>query len=127
MQAVRLKTEHLFDPLGIDVPHPVLMWNCEGGMKQTAYEIVTDQWQSGKVNSGVMHAAYPGALLSHERVNWKIRLWDENDAPGEWSEGFFEAGLLQPSDWKAKWISGDYPVNRKKRYPADCFCKEFTF
>ena len=126
MQAVRLKTEHLFDPLGIDVPHPVLMWNCEGGMKQTAYEIVTDQWQSGKVNSGVMHAAYPGALLSRERVNWKIRLWDENDAPGEWSEGFFEAGLLQPSDWKAKWISGDYPVNRKKRYPADCFCKEFT-
>ncbi len=126
MKAFRLKTAHLFDPLGIDVPHPVLMWNCEGGVKQTAYEIVTDHWQSGKVESGVMHAAYPETLVSRERVNWKIRLWDENDTPGEWSEAFFETGLLQASDWKAKWISGDYAVNRKKRYPADCFCKTFT-
>ena len=30
MNAIRLKTEHLFDPLGIDIEHPRLMWNCEG-------------------------------------------------------------------------------------------------
>ena len=29
MKAVRLKTEYLQDPLGIDIPHPRLFWTCE--------------------------------------------------------------------------------------------------
>ena len=40
MQAIRLKTEHLFDPVGVDFSAPRLFWNCEGGKKQTAYQIV---------------------------------------------------------------------------------------
>ena len=56
MNAIRLKTEHLFDPLGIDIQKPRLMWNAEGGVKQKAYEIVTEKWQSGKVESDEMHA-----------------------------------------------------------------------
>ena len=123
MKAIRLKTEHLFDPIGIDVQHPRLSWNCGGGIKQTAYEIVCDQWNSGKVESDVMHAEYPLALGSRERVNWSIRLYDETGAPGEWSEAFFETGLLSPSDFTAKWITGDYVPNRKERYPVDCFRK----
>ena len=123
MKAIRLKTEHLFDPLGIDVQHPRLSWNCEGGTKQTAYEIVCDQWSSGRVESDAMHAEYPLVLASRERVNWKIRLYDETGAPGEWSEAFFETGLLKPSDWQAKWITGDYVPNKKERYPVDCFRK----
>ena len=126
MKAIRLKTEHLFDPLGIDLKHPCLMWNCQGGTKQTAYQIVTDNWDSGKVETGIMHAEYPNELVSRERVNWKIRLWDENGEPGEWSESFFEMGLLEPSDWKAKWITGNYSVNKKERYPVDCFRKVIT-
>ncbi len=126
MKAIRLKTEHLFDPIGIDIPHPRMMWNCEGGTKQTAYRIVTEHWDSGKVESDVMHAEYPMELSSRERVNWKIRLWDENDQPGEWSDAFFEMGLLKPDDWAAKWITGDYTVNKKQRYPVDCFRKTFS-
>ncbi len=123
MKAIRLKTEHLFDPMGIDIPHPRMMWNCEGGIKQTAYEIVTEKWQSGRIESGVMHAEYPLPLASRERVNWKVRLYDENGEPGEWSGAFFETGLLSPSDFTAKWITGDYIPNRKERYPVDCFRK----
>ncbi len=123
MKAIRLKTEHLFDPLGIDIQHPRLSWNCEGGAKQTAYEIECEQWNSGKVQSDAMHAEYPLALGSRERVNWRIRLYDENGEPGEWSEAFFEAGLLNASDFTAKWITGDYVPNRKERYPVDCFRK----
>ena len=126
MIAIRLKTEHLFDPLGIDIRQPRLFWNCEGGVKQTAYQIVTEKWDSGKVESNVMHVEYPLPLVSRERVTWKIRLWDENDEPGEWAEAFFEMGLLDKADWKAKWIAGDYAVNRKQRYPVDCFRKTFT-
>ena len=40
MKTIRLKTEHLVDPVGVDFSAPRLFWNCEGGRKQTAYQIV---------------------------------------------------------------------------------------
>jgi len=104
---------------------PRLMWNCDGGVKQTAYQIVTENWDSGKVASASMHAVYPLPLHSRERVNWRVRLWDENDESGAWSEAFFEMGLLKRTDWTAKWITGDYTPNKKERYPVDCFRKTF--
>ena len=132
MKAVRLKTEYLQDPLGIDIPHPRLFWTCEDGITQSAFQILaaTDGrtvWDSGKVPSGSMHADYPNALASRQRVSWRVRLWDENDDPGAWSsEAFFEMGLLNASDWSALWIAGDYPVRKKQRYPVDCFRKVFS-
>ena len=126
MNAIRLKTEHLFDPLGIDIQKPRLMWNAEGGVKQKAYEIVTEKWQSGKVESDEMHAIYPLPLASRERVTWRVRLWDENDQPGEWAKAFFEMGLLDKKDWTAQWITGDYTPSKKERYPVDCFSKTFA-
>ena len=126
MIATRLRTEYLKDPLGVDMNNPRLTWNCDGGTKQTAYRIVTEKWDTGKVSSSSMHAVYPEKLSSREHVTWKICLWDENDAQGEWSEGFFETGLLGGNDWTAKWITGDYTVNKKERYPVDCFRRSFT-
>ena len=126
MRAIRLKTETLFDPIGIDVKRPRLMWNAEGGKTQTAYQIVTERWDSGKVDSASMQAVYPKELRSRERVVWRVRLWDENGESGEWSEAFFEMGLLEPSDWQAKWVCGDYAVNKKQRYPVDCFSRSFS-
>ena len=131
MNAIRLRTEYLKNPLGIDIPHPRLMWNCEGGRKQTAYQIVCTRgdetvWDSGKVYTDSMRAAYPHALCSGERIAWRVRLWNENDQPGEWAESFFEIGLLRPSDWTAKWITGNYAPSKKRRYPVDCFRKTFT-
>ena len=123
MNAIRLRTEYLKNPLGIDIKHPRLMWNCEGGTKQTAYQIVTENWDSGKVASSSMWAEYPKGLHDRERVCWKIRLWDENDEPGPWNEAFFERGI---STWEAKWITGNYTVNKKTRYPVDCFRKAFS-
>ena len=126
MKAVRLRTEYLKNPMGIDIQKPRLMWNCEDGVKQTAYEIVTDHWASGKVETDTMQAVYPVLLRSRERVTWKVRLWDESGEPGDWAEAFFEMGLLQKNDWQAKWITGNYKVDRKKRYPVDCFRKTFA-
>lgn len=125
MKAVRLRTEYLKNPLGIDIEQPRLMWNCGGGVKQTAYQIVSDSWDSGRVVSDSMQAVYPRELHSRQRVSWKLRLWDENGEPGEWSESFFEMGLLEESDWQAKWITGDYIPNKKERYPVDCFRRVF--
>ena len=132
MKAINLKCEYLINPIGIDIQNPRLMWNCDGGIKQTAYRIVAKSdektvWDSGKVNSSSMYAEYPRKLKSRERVEWTVTLRDENGKEGEPSEtAFFETGLLSASDFTAKWISGKYRVNKKKRYPVDCFKKQFT-
>ena len=123
MKAINLRTEYLANPVGIDIQHPRLMWTCEEGTWQTAYQIVTEKWDSGKVSSSSMHADYPESLSDRERVNWKVRLWDENDHAGEWSKAVFEMGI---SDWKAQWITGDYSPKKNERYPVDCFRRTFT-
>lgn len=61
MKAIRLRTEYLKKPLGIDMEHPRLLWNCEGGKTQTAFQILAETeektvWDSGKVSSASMHA-----------------------------------------------------------------------
>ena len=132
MRAINLKTEYLVNPMGIDIQNPRLMWNCEGGITQTAYRIIAISnektvWDSGKVNSSSMRAEYPCKPKSRERIDWNVTLWDESDREGESSAtAFFETGLLSASDFSAKWISGNYRVNKKTRYPVDCFKKRFN-
>ena len=132
MRAINLKTEYLVNPMGIDIQNPRLMWNCEGGITQTAYRIIAISnektvWDSGKVNSSSMRAEYPRKPKSRERIDWNVTLWDESDREGESSAtAFFETGLLSASDFSAKWISGNYRVNKKTRYPVDCFKKRFN-
>lgn len=135
MRAVNLRTEYLKNPAGIDITAPRFFWNCEDGMVQTARRILAEDeqgnvvWDSGKVNGNQMtHIVYGGRkLLSRDHIVWKVKLWDENGQEGDWSEeAYFEMGLLQPSDWHAKWIAGSYRAVKKKRYPADCFLKTFV-
>ena len=129
MKAVRLRTEYLKEPVGIDLPRPRLQWNCAGSIRQTAYEIVARDdggrllWSSGKVTSRSMHACWDGKpLAAQTKVIWKVRLWDEEDTCGEWSESTFETGI---GVWQAKWITGDYKMNKNQRYAVDCFRKCF--
>ena len=132
MKAINLKTEYLTNPIGIDIQNPRLMWNCEDGTTQLAYQIAVSDgksvvWNSGKVYSGSMSVSYPLTIKSRQRLSWNVTLWDENDVEGETSEtAFFETGLLSASDFVAKWISGNYRVNPRRRYPVDCFRKTFS-
>lgn len=125
MRAIRLKTEHLTAPMGVDFTAPQLFWNCEGGVRQTAWQILAADdggnllWDSGKTEGAAMRAKWGGSpVLAKTSVVWRVRLWDENGVCGEWSESSFETGI---DTWCARWITGDYRVNRKKRYPVDCF------
>ena len=129
MQAIRLKTEHLQNPLGVDFTAPGLFWNCSSGKKQTAYQIIavndvgTTLWDSGMIESSSMRAKWGGkAIPPKTKVLWKVRLWDETGAVGDWAESTFETGL---DSWEGKWITGNYQVNKKERYPVDCFRKTF--
>ncbi len=130
MKAVNLLTEYLRSPVGVDFTRPRLFWTAEGGEKQTSYRIraVTDEgsllWDSGFVSSSSMHADWGGKdVPPMTRVIWTVTLHDEDGKEGEASTAFFETGIDR---WTASWITGNYKVDRKRRYPVDCFRKKFT-
>jgi alpha-L-rhamnosidase len=131
IHATHLKTEYLTNPIGVDFEAPRFFWNLEDAKKQTAYQIQIKAdneyvWDSGKVISSSMRAKYEGPVLqSRQMLEWSITLWDEYGKPGEASSAYFEMGLLQPSDWSAKWITGDIEIDKKLRYPVDHFKKKF--
>lgn len=133
MKAIHLRTEYLENPLGLGNARPRFYWQCEGGEKQSAYQIIAKigeetLWNSGKVESSSMtHIPYEGReLKSRERVCWSVKLWDENGQGGEVSSAWFELGLLEKTDWAASWISGDYKPDPRHRYAVDHFRKTFT-
>ena len=130
MKAINLRCEYLVNPIGIDIRSPRLFWNCSEGIKQTAFKIkafkngVLD-FETEKIVSSNMYFDYLNQLSSRDVITWQVALFDENDVEGEYSPlASFEMGLLNPIDWQTKWIRGDYKVNKKQRYPIDCFKKE---
>ena len=129
IKATDLRTEYMKDPLGIDIVHPCLSWKDEGLIRQAAYEIEFDiegkKSSTGKIVSSCMHHMVEEELHSRDHVIWKVRIYDEKGNVSGCSEAFFEMGLLEQKDFTGKWISGDYRVDRKIRYPADCFRKVF--
>jgi alpha-L-rhamnosidase len=119
-----LTTQHLHDPLGIDVRRPGLAWTLGStgrGVRQEAYQIrvgttqqrlrgKADVWDSGRVQAQESSdVAYAGpALESRTRYYWAIRWWDNRGNVSDWSEpAVFETGFLDPSEWGAKWIGKD--------------------
>ncbi|MBQ7916213.1 MAG: hypothetical protein IJ315_05435, partial [Firmicutes bacterium] len=59
IQAVRLRTEYLTNPLGIDIQNPRLSWNVKGAVVQKAYHVIARMdgqmiWDSGKIESNRM-------------------------------------------------------------------------
>ena len=134
IKAERLRTGYLNNPIGIDIKNPVLSWNISGAVGQTGYEIeykINDS-ESCLIydsESQSMRVRFPEKVESRDRVQWRIRLTDENGVQGVWSDWvYFEAGLMKPEDWTAKWIMGNYIHSPKKtmRYPVDCFQKKFS-
>jgi alpha-L-rhamnosidase len=124
-----LRCEYRVDPVGIGVTTPRLSWIVTAppgarGVKQTAYRILIssspdklandqgDFWDSGKVNSNASaQITYSGMpLAARAQCWWKVKLWDENNREGDWSQSAnFSVGLLTATDWQARWIGFDAP------------------
>ncbi len=131
MKTFNLLTEYLSNPIGVDFAKPTLFWNVSDCEKQSAYQIkvyANEQlkWDSGKVNSSSTRCICPLDFNSRDYVEWILIAYDENDKPSEENKAYFEIGLLNKSDWYANWITGNYKVNKKQRYPVDYFLKEFA-
>ena len=131
MELIRLKTEYLTNPLGIDIVRPVLTWNVVSDdiLSQSAFEIayaVNGNSKTVVKETSSMRYEFEEELNSRDEVVWKIRVKNEK---GDWSSYSepqrFSIGLLHKEDWKAEWIRGNYEVSKKNRYPVDYFKKTF--
>ncbi len=122
-----LRCEYLTDPLGLDCRTPRLSWvlrDDRRGAAQQAYQILVaddaaklaadegNLWDTGRVASGetaqIEYAGRP--LAARMQVWWKVRVWDRDNLPTTWSfPARWTMGLLQPSDWQARWIGDPTP------------------
>ncbi len=134
---VELRCEYRIDPIDVDTAAPRLSWvieSSERGCRQSAYRIIAaktpaalkaergDLWDSGRVESDASaHVPYGGPpLASGARCWWKVRVWDAKGRSSVWSApAVWEMGLLNQSDWTAKWIGFDSDA-------APLFRREFT-
>jgi len=146
----RLRCEYRENPLGIDITAPRLSWIVSSetrGQRQTAYRIQVasdaallaegkaDWWDSGKVESDeTVNIAYAGdPLPSGAQCFWRVRTWDKDGEPSDWSEtALWSMGLLEATDWTAEWISfkDDTPFEATQQKmqlpPARYYRKDFS-
>lgn len=85
---------------------------------QSAYQIMVRDasgrlvWDSGKVISNrSANIDYGGPPLRSGKIySWRVRVWNQADSPSSWSpDATWETALLDPSEWKAKWIGEKDP------------------
>ena len=128
-----LRTEYLVNPEVVDVARPRFSWvleHTERGQRQTAWQIlvstrpevnVGDVWDSGRVEGAQStHVTYNGKPLESGRTYyWKVRWWDAAGQASPYSRpARFTMGLLNPSDWKGRWIGGANQLRKEFNLPA---------
>ena len=138
-----LRCEYKSDPLGIDVRKPRLSWeltSTERGVLQTSYEIRVAAsetelakgktlWESGKQSSDASNQVeYSGpAFESCKIYYWQVRVADNRGHLTGWSKAArWETGLLELTDWKAKWITPNLPEDETKSNTAPLLRREFS-
>lgn len=144
MKILYLRTEYKVNPIGVDTQIPRLSWvisSEERGVLQTAHQIkcaitpydlsnnINLIWDSGKIYSDKsVHIEYEGKeLKSGDRLFWQVKVWDNKGNESDWSEiAFWEMGLLNENDWKAKWIEPVIQENTKESTPCPYLRKEFS-
>ena len=130
-----LRCEYRQNPLGIDAAIPRLSWKLQSdgqGVTQRAYHLLVassqdllnnnqgDLWDSGTVESDQsVHVPYAGTpLASRQFCYWKVRVWNQDDQPSEWSESArWTMGLLSAADWTGDWIGVDWIENNDGPLP----------
>lgn len=125
-----LRTEYKVKPY-IEEVSPRLSWELQAegyNQYQSAYQILVasslanlnknigDLWNTQKVSSDQTSQIYYGgkALVSGQKVWWKVKVWDKKGNGGEWSESSnWEMGKMRKNDWTAKWIGIDLNQHSK--------------
>ncbi len=135
-RVIKLLTENRTNPIGLDKRQPRFSWQlsaAERNVLQSAYEIKislqgakTPVWGTGKILSDQsVQVPYRGIPLeSGGKYNWQVRVWDRAGKVSAWSApAYWQMGLLNPGDWKAKWIEPGFEEEPGR--PSPLFRKEF--
>ncbi|MET0896730.1 MAG: family 78 glycoside hydrolase catalytic domain, partial [Mycobacterium sp.] len=121
---VDLRIDTRTDPLGIDGDHPRLTWRHPvGGARPGGYavQVSTDPgfgrlvWDTGRLDDDQsLGVDYAGADLdSRRRYWWRVGAWEDAGEGAAWSApSTFETAILDPSWWRAQWITGPAPRNK---------------
>jgi alpha-L-rhamnosidase len=119
----RVRFERSDNALGIGSPSPRISWIAETtarNWRQVAYEIVVtaddgkELWSTGRVDSDVsVFIPWDGPpLASRQRCSARVRVWGSGGEVSPWSAPApLEAGLLDPAEWKARFIAPAAPAN----------------
>ena len=134
-----LTCEYLENPLGVDVQHPRFSWKIvsnERGVIQSAYQIIIGEnesdvkkgsgtiWDSGKIVSEMTtNIEYKGVpLQSNKKYFWQVKVWSNNEDITSSDPSSFHTGMLNSTDWQAKWITTKANVEDA----SPMFRKEFS-
>ena len=130
MKILNVKCEYLKNPCAIDILNPRITWTLEGIDNQKAfkihYSVNENKKESELIESSSMNYIFKDSFKSRDIVKYQIEVISDKDEHIFSEENSFEFGLLNSNDWEAKWITGNYKVNKKRRYPADYFKKTFN-
>jgi alpha-L-rhamnosidase len=112
------------------VRRPRLSWQLPAGTsRQTAYRIRTDAWDSGQVKSDqsvlVRYGGPPPR--SGTKVNWQVRVWTDNGRSPWSTPSSWETGLLDISDWTARFIEPEEPDNVRQSTPRPAYLFRHSF
>ena len=115
IKAVQLRCEHRQDPVCIGSDHPFLQWNLTApgyGNVQSAAQVQVSReegnwsdaviWDSERIPGSFTGMVYAGPHIhTDEKVFWRVRVWDESDTCGEWSEAGSWCRGIEAEDWQA--------------------------
>ena len=124
--------------LGTGVASPRLSWiitTADGDWQQATYEVEAHrpdgrlQARTGPVSSGEsVLVPWPFApLASREQLSIRVRVRGTDGRASAWSEpALVEAGLLDPADWTAQFITPDWDEDTSHPQPCPLLRREFT-
>lgn len=122
---VRLRTDFMETPLGIDDARPCFSWQMESdrtGARQKAYRLLVSDEESGLDSGKLVYGTdlvysdaslnipYRGAALKGStRYWWKVQVLDDEGAVTESAPTWFETGLMDKGWSRAQWIGSASP------------------
>jgi alpha-L-rhamnosidase len=133
-----IRFEHLGNAFGIGVARPRLSWQIsatEHDWLQQAYQLEIDDFgagfadRTGWIESGdSVLVPWPFApLRSRQRGQVRVRVRGVDGSNSDWSRlTVIEAGLLQPDDWAAAFVTPGWDEDTSQPQPCPLLRREFT-
>ena len=136
MKIFNLRVNRLANPLGVDTKKPLFSYSL--GVCQKTYRIAVsttaeklengeyDLWDSGTVKTEAANLIEYNGKEPRSRMEcyWCVFIETDKGETVKSEPAFFEFGLLNESDWQAKWICASDDVNSSAPYFKRVFSVE---